>query len=542
MVGVLVCCGVAARAEYAPQVHVDEYPKEEVQKGVRALRALPALWRDSFIAEMMGLLFLPNDAAYEPGLKQHPDGYPQYWIREGALLVSGTGRVYNHSKDVLEGGAVRESAKARKQNTENWKTARLAMQVVGEETIFSFVARDVARVVQQTAKYHLKKMPAKLREELLAELAGLCYVPGGGSARSGKLAWARLGTVSFNQKVESWELKSGALFMDSQGREQDISALRKRFAGSAASEELIRWCASLVGEKDILSLFPKEVKALRAAYEQRMQQLGVSADSLPAEPQAPAMRLSARLGALYRPGADTSRMSATYRAELKAVVDYLKTLPKPARWAFIAERMGLLFMPQSGSVGLSNWGWMEDGSHFIGADGCEYDAPAELGALEKRGGRAEWNQCSDTVERLGREVVFAELAEEVAELVLQNAKYEVEKMGEAQPVRRDMFLAWLAGLLYTPEGELARGKEAMVTGSHKQPIRELQFDTQSRFTDSQGNEWSMADVIEKYDHPHYDRWLILETCVHHLGSAAILALFPKELQRLREKNPHGSKN
>ena len=531
MVVLLMCSGVVARAEYAPQVHVNEYPKDEVQKGVKALRALPSLWRDSLIAEVMGLLFLPNDTAYDSELKTHPDGYRYYWIKDGALFVSGTGRVYDRRKDIFDGGAIRESAKAKKLNIENWKTVRLAMQVVGEETILSSFARDVARVVQQTAKYHLKKLPAKLREEMLAELADLCYMPDGSHARSGKLAWPRYGSINFNQKVESWELKSGAFFMDSQGKAQEVAAVRKRFAKSVSNEELIRWCASLVGEKDILTLFPKELKALRAAYEQKMQQLGVSAE--PAEQKADTLILSAQVGAAYHPDVDSSRMSATYRAELKSVAEYLRSLPKTARWAFIAERMGLLFMPKSGAIGISQWGWMEDGSHFIGADGFEYDARSELKILEDRGGRAEWNRNSDIVDRLGREVVFAELPEEVAELVLQNAKYEIEKMGEIQPVRRDMFLAWVAELLYTPEGEPIHSAEVTVEGAHKKPIRVLQIEGDSRFIDTEGEEWSVRDVVDKYGRPHHDRWSILETCTHHIGRAAMRALFSQEIKKLR---------
>lgn len=530
----LMCTGVVARAEYAPEVHVDDYPKDEVQKGVKALRAMPSLWRDSYIAEVMGLLFLPNNTAYDPEIKTHMDGYRYCWVKEGALFVSGTGRVYDIRKDVFKGSATRESAKMIKLNSENWKTARLAMQMVGDETILSFFTREVARIVQQTAKYHLKSMPTKLREEMLAELANLCYMPDGSSARSAKLSWTRCGTINFHQKVESWELKSGARFMDSQGKEQEVEAVRKRFARSAPNEELVRWCASLVGEKDILDLFSKEVKAMRAAYEQKMQQLGVDVADKPAEQKANTSPLSVQVGAAYRPEVDSTRMSATYRAELKSVVEYLRSLPKTTRWVFISERMGLLFMPQSGAVGISQWGWMEGGSHFIGADGCEYDSVSELKIVEDRGGRPEWNRNSDIVDRLGREVVFAELSEEVSELVLQNAKYEIEKMGESQPVRRDMFLAWLAGIFYTPEGEPAQSKEAVATGAHKKPIREVQFDAQSRFTDTRGDEWSIADVIEKYGHPHHDRWLILETCTHHIGNSAILALFAEEVKTLRD--------
>lgn len=535
-IATLVYAGMMAHAEYAPNVHVEDYPKDEVQKGVRALRALTSLGRDSFIAEVLGLMFTKDGTAYDWEAKSHPDGYRYYWAKDGALFVAGTGRVYDRRKDVFEGNATKESAKMKKASQENWKIARQVMHEVGEETILSFFSRDVTRIVQQTAKYHLKKLPTKLREEILAELAGLCYMPDGSSARGEKLAWTRHGTLNLTQKVETWELKSGACFMDSQGKEQKIDEVRKRYSRNATNEELIRWCANLLGEKDILSMFAKDVKTLRSAYEQKMQQLGVKTAEKPAEQKTQkeeTLELSAQVGATYRPDVDTSRMSAAYRNELKEAASYLRSLPKVARWTFMSERLGLLFFPQSGAVGISTWGWMEDGSHFIGADGSEYDARSELKVLEDRGGRAEWNKNSDAVERLGREAVFAQFPEEVAELVLQNAKYELEKMGEKQPVRRDMFLAWVAELLYTAEGEPIQSTEVTVAGAHKKPIRVLQIGADSKFTDTKGEEWSVEEVVEKYGRPHHDRWSILETCTHHIGRAAIRALFTQEIKKLR---------
>ena len=78
-------------------------------------------------------------------------------------------------------------------------------------------------------------------------------------------------------------------------------------------------------------------------------------------------------------------------------------------------------------MGCDPSGWLKDDSRFIGANGVEYDAMKELYAINNKGTRAEWDKYSDITDELGRELVFSQLPNEVAELILQNAKYQLNK-------------------------------------------------------------------------------------------------------------------
>ena len=53
-------------------------------------------------------------------------------------------------------------------------------------------------------------------------------------------------------------------------------------------------------------------------------------------------------------------MGGQFNKELQGVVAALKSLPKAVRWCFIAERMGLMFMPQNGASWHRSDGWLTE--------------------------------------------------------------------------------------------------------------------------------------------------------------------------------------
>ena len=171
--------------------------------------------------------------------------------------------------------------------------------------------------------------------------------------------------------------------------------------------------------------------------------------------------------AAYKPKI-TSKMGGQAVKDVQKVVATLKAMPKPLRWTFYAESMGLLFMPPNGRIGHKDNGNILDGSHFIGVDGMEYDAKAEYNARPSGG---VWTFCAGNTDRLGREVIFSKLSYEVTAFVLENAKYQLEKMAEEQPERRDLYLAYLAKLCYLPDGKSPYEKLGTRIDPHKQPIQ-----------------------------------------------------------------------
>lgn len=238
--------------------------------------------------------------------------------------------------------------------------------------------------------------------------------------------------------------------------------------------------------------------------------------------------------AAYKPKLP-DKVSGNFKKEVQNVLSYLKGLPKLERWTFMAEHLGILFRAPNGAIGhTSGRGGIDDGSRFIGSDGREYDASAELQAMKRRGGWATWEAKLITIKSLGRDIVFSKLANEVTALVLANAKYHLKKMGEEHPVLRDMYLAYLAQLHYLPDGGNPYKKELVRTdpGPLKQPVR--YYDTQGcNFVDTSGEEHCVDEIYKLNSALGGDRWQILDVCTQHVGRKDILDLFPDDVKMLR---------
>lgn len=233
--------------------------------------------------------------------------------------------------------------------------------------------------------------------------------------------------------------------------------------------------------------------------------------------------------AAYKPKI-TSKMGGQAMKEVQKAVATLKAMPKPIRWTFYAEKLGLLFMPPNGRIGHNDNGSMLNGSRFIGVDGMGYDAMSEIKSVSWDA----WGVCCNVIVRVGLEVLFSKLSSEVTAFVLENAKFQLEKMAEEQPEMRDMYLAYLAKLCYLPDGKSPYGKLSTKTGPHKQPIQYYELGGKDcKFVDTEGSEHNFDDITRKYASLGGDRWTILNVCTHHVGAKDILALFPDEVKKLR---------
>lgn len=233
--------------------------------------------------------------------------------------------------------------------------------------------------------------------------------------------------------------------------------------------------------------------------------------------------------AAYKPKTNINKLSGQAKIELKAAVAFLKGLPKSERWAFIAERLGLLFMPSNGKPGHRDNSWVRiDGAHFIGADGKEYDAYAEISHGLRT---SDWPKKTDTIDRLGREEVFSLFASEVSALVLANARYQLDKMHEEHAELRDLYLAHLAKLCYFSDTEKYYDVSTW-TGPHQLPVRSYVI-SGGKFVDINGEEHDVLPVYKQNTSLGGDRWTILNVCTHHVGKKDILDLFPDEVKKLR---------
>lgn len=277
----IVCMSLCGKvhAEYAPPLKIEDYPREAVREGQTALHSLTPLLRDAYIAERLGLVFESARPAYEWNEKGSDVKYRP--VKGGGKFVSGSGKLLPFYSTVdKEYG----SGKNKEKNMDFWKKTGEAIGKVGDEVILMGASRQVTRLVQQTAKYHLKSIPQKRRDAFLAYLGDMLYMSDGASGFTGEIKYDRSiwPTQELKQKQEWKVTVPGAHFIDSKGNELSFDEVCSDLNNSPINFAvwMSTWCSNLVGAKDILAMFPREVKKMKAAYEKKIQELrGGSAEA-----------------------------------------------------------------------------------------------------------------------------------------------------------------------------------------------------------------------------------------------------------------------
>ena len=512
-------CLPPADAAYKPKItsKMAGQAVKDVQKVVTTLKSMPKPARWFFIVEKLGFLFMPPNG--EIGNRSETGN-----MRKGSHFIGIDGMEYD------------AEAEFKTQPWEKWKYSVENLDRLGRENIFSKLSSEVTALALANAKYHLEKLAEEQperRDMYLAYLAKLCYLP------DGKSPYEKMVTRTGpnKQPFQYYSLGGkGCLFVDTEGTEHKYDDVNAKYASLSGDRwTILNVCAYHVGRKDILGLYPEEVKKLRDNYKKKMKELGGSTTEPkedkaeePSKPSVKAESLAAKLGVTYRSKMNTDRMGGQLKKDLQSAVSYLKSLPKTIRWCFIAERMGLLFFPQDGGFGHNEYGWIQTGSHFIGANGLEYDSKAEACAQPTG---AAWVINTKLTDRLGRDVVFSQFPNEVAELILQNAKYQLDKLAEEYPEARDAILARIAQLEYRSDGKSPYILKPSKWGGTNVVNEYVLSNTDVyHYIDTEGKEQRTGDV---YDRMNKGRWAILIISAHHLGADAILALCPEELKKLR---------
>ena len=258
----LCCLAELAPAAYKPMINASAMA--EAKKGISALKMLSPTARQACIAERLGLLYMDaSDSAYSGRPWTDDVGFHYYPVKHGSKYMGGNGKEYDF---FTERAAARQKKFGGVSGNDIWNRAMLAMEMAGEDTVFSAFVNEVTKVVQQTARRHLRLLPKEMRDSMLAQIADLLYVDEGGDAYADEKSSERYGTINMERKCVWREPRPDAKFRDSTGKEWKHEELwsRKGISGKVPySVDLIRWCVMLVGEDDILSLFPREVKDMR---------------------------------------------------------------------------------------------------------------------------------------------------------------------------------------------------------------------------------------------------------------------------------------
>lgn len=238
----------------------------------------------------------------------------------------------------------------------------------------------------------------------------------------------------------------------------------------------------------------------------------------------------------YNPEAITD---TEQKAGIKKITKALKALSKQERQAFIACKLGLLFLP-SGEAAYSQekklfktqncrlyeiYGDVQ----FISTDGkmiAFHDCLQQKDKDEKR--RNAWIQADQAVYALGDTPAFMELKKEVTDMVLALACRHYMKM---PPEARQAIIAVLKGEVIGATAQMVKERVAGTDENITVPV----YPSGAKFTGKDGQEYTIASVMEELKEKRLDRaWKQLLWCCALVGKKDILSMMAEQ-EKARKK-------
>ena len=236
--------------------------------------------------------------------------------------------------------------------------------------------------------------------------------------------------------------------------------------------------------------------------------------------------------AAYKP-VDVSDIKGVKRKELMETVKKVRQLPPITRECFLAEQLGLMFC--------------KDGSQsmfiYQGAPGtCHYQGKAFFAGRGQRPMNYSevdkskfWGEIYEEVKFFKKDAALGFFRKDVETVVRNTAKYLLKNMPDEH---RWALLATFDKKIYHQDGSDAwkgyRTEATMDCGIkyiwHGDTDRAL-------YTGPDGKERKIKDIYEDpVQRVRYTRWRqIVERCENLIGAKDILALFPEEVEAIREQ-------
>ena len=478
----LTCLQGTAWAEYKP-VDVSDIQGEQrkqLTELVRNVGKMPAQSRDAFLCEQLGLCFAT-------------DGSKVMWKGPGT----------NSSKAFFVGRSGRPLpfAQATKASPVWSKCYEANCQINQTKpgAIFSFFKKDVDRVVHNTAKYLMNEMPDDLRWSLLAMLDRKLYYQDGRSASEKKYEFSLECGIKVSYYGE--ESFQNSYFVGANGEEAKVGDTRRK---EGRWERYFRWynivvrCANLVGDKDILALFPEEVKAMRKHYKQRLAQVNEQKGEANAEG-----------------------------------IEALRRMSVALRRAWLAENMGFCYTQSDAPAYLAPH-VANDNALFVDEQGKE----RKLSEVATDKMASDWVAATKAALAVGHEQIAAPFKEELKTLAVQTATYILNAIGETP---RYSWLAEMNHLIFNPNGQSAYPPDERIWSV------ESGFKVQSSGVSYAKNKNMFYNPQGKITQPSAgntggSRWpmLYLYRCANVAGIEAINAAFKADVDAMRaayEKSP-----
>lgn len=249
---VLIPC--VLQAAYKP-VDISDITGEQKKALVEVwakLRRMPARTRECFISEQLGLLF-----------------------RHESDLRTSSGMIIYSSHYVGRNGKVVECSDARNAASESWSDCSRKAREFRKGAVLVPFKKEVHTVVLNTARYLLKSVSSEQRYCLLATMGGMLFDAQG----EFKKERVETGEGDDGTRVTCIDVEhKDYRFLDPEGGEHDV---QRDYVDARYNYQLrMIWrCENLVGARDILALFPEDVKAMRAQYRGRIARVKTGVDS-----------------------------------------------------------------------------------------------------------------------------------------------------------------------------------------------------------------------------------------------------------------------
>ena len=490
----LTCLQGTAWAGYKP-VDVSDIQGEQrkqLAELARNVGRMPAQSRDAFLCEQLGLCFAA-DGSKVMGHDKGPNT-----AASKAFFVGRSGRPLPFMQ-AYKGTPVWSKCYDKNVPIDQTKPGAL----------LSFFKKDVDRVVHNTAKYLMNEMPEDLRWSLLAILDKKLYYQDGRSASEKKYEFSLECGIKVSYYGE--ESFQNSYFVGANGEEAKVGDTRRK---EGRWERYNRWycivkrCANLVGDKDILALFPEEVKAMRKHYKQRLAQV-------------------------------KEQQGEANKALLTAADEMLASLPnEDLKYAKIAAAVGLYFEDHASTGYNYTYGWLNPSVKIFLPNG------------KKLTGRD--NLVNGTNPGILQQIPHEAILEHYREPITQMARHIAEdRFKEMPPIVRDLMRAELSGNLINADGspaqDLGGGYSTIETHNRTWKIPVIGVDkSKTFFVDSKGRKLPYS-VFDQYIGSYGQTFRLIHLCDLILGRDEVLKYIPpagenegKELPQAPQKSAMGS--
>ena len=463
----LVSSVCTAWAEYKSVDTSDIKGKQrmELKEAVRGVNKMPILARDCFVAEQLGICFGKDGQGVGKQFHGRPATYG-----DKAFIVGSNGRLAAWMSAAMPAGS-------------QWGQSYADAMNFKQEAMLSLMTERVNLVVRNTAKYLMKEMPDDLRWILLATLDKKLYYQDGRSASEKKHVYSLECGAKFSYYGD-WE---NGYCMGASGEEIKVWEVFCRWNRYRRWSDIVRRCANLVGDKDILALFPEEVKAIRKHYKQRLAQMKKQKDE-------------------------------ANKALLAAADEMLASLPnEDLKYAKIAAAIGLYFEDHASTGYNYTYGWLNPSVKIFLPNG------------KKLTGRD--NLVNGTNPGILQQIPHEAILEHYRAPIIQMARHIAEdRFKEMPPIVRDLMRAEISGNLINADGSPAQdlgGGFATVETHNRRTwkIPMVNVDkTKTFFMDSMGKKWPYS-IVEQYK-SYRQTMQLVRLCALILGSDEVLEYIP----------------